>query len=295
MGQALDRLKTALQAFTRYVPHDLVKSVLKTGKEVRLGGETAYVTVMFADVVGFSTSAEQLPPDEVVRILSVFLQEVDQVVRKHDGLVVQNVGDCVMAIWDAPIRTCGEPEKRACAAALDYVLQSSNPTSERPLEGRIGIHSGYAVVGNVGSDDVMSYTAIGDAVNVSSRIEGLTRIYGAKNLISEATAGAALDAFEMRRIDTVVLKGRTAALHIYEILARKGQLSPERAELRQRYESGLRLYQENDFAAAAEEFDHALQIDPLDRPSQVLLDRCLRYKIQPPANDWAGTFAVEYK
>jgi adenylate cyclase len=206
-----------------------------------------------------------------------------------------------MALWDTPIRPEKEPERHACAAALasrDRLLQmrqQREAEGEVVFEAGIAVHSGDALIGNIGSQQRMNYTAMGDAVNVAHRLEGLTRLYGVRILISDTVFEAVRDSFEARLVDRVAVKGRRGELGIYELLAPRGALDQRQRALRDQYQVGLRLYQTRHWQTAREQFLEALRLSPEDGPSRALLARCEEYLTSPPPPDWNGAHVLTSK
>jgi len=301
MGQVLDRMKASLGSFEKYVPADLVRLLVRTGKEARLGGETARLTLFFADVVDFTAASERLEPTELVAALADYLEELEGIIGRHEGIVDKYIGDSIMAIWGAPIKPDPHPEVRACAAALEISERLATMRDQHAKEGRvgfearIGIHTGDAMIGNIGSQRRMNYTAMGDAVNVASRVEALNRFYGTRILVGESTREAAGEAFEFRLIDCVAVKGRQAGIRIHELLSRHGMLSKSEEQLRRAYEQGLECYRQRHWEAAATAFRTCLALVPGDRPAQVLLARCEGFATAPPPADWDGVFLMTTK
>jgi adenylate cyclase len=301
MGAELEGMKISLRSFERYVPRDLVRLLPRTGAPAVLGGETCRVTLFFADVVDFTTISEGLPPDALVGALGAYLAEIERIIRGQGGVVDKFVGDAVMALWDPPICRVDEPERRACAAALESMqrlqaLQAQSRAERRPVfQARVGIHTGEALVGNIGSPDRLAYTAMGDAVNLASRLESLNRFYGTRILISEATWSVVRDRFEAREIDAVAVVGRRRRVVLYELLAARGGLDPAAAAAREHYHAGLRLYRSRDWSGAADCLRRALALQPEDGPSHRLLARCEEYATTPPPPEWDGVFIAPTK
>jgi adenylate cyclase len=226
---------------------------------------------------------------------------MEAIISDHGGIVDKYEGDAILALWGAPIRPETTPEMRACAAALQALDRSQRLRARREAEGRVvfqasmAVHTGDTLIGNIGSQRRMNYTAMGDAVNVAHRLEGLTRVYGVRILISETVFAAVRGAFEARLIDRVAVKGRRGAIDIYELLAPSGELEQKRRVLRDQYGEGLRLYQTRDWRAARDWFLEALRWDPDDGPSRAMLARCEEYLQSPPAPAWDGVHVLTSK
>jgi adenylate cyclase len=295
MGHALDRMKASLSSFQKYVPADLVRALLRSGQEARLGGETATLTLMFADITNFTLISERLSPTDLVDVLAGYFEEIEAAISRHNGIVDKYIGDAVMAFWGVPIAPTESPEHHACAAALEYLervqhLKRQHEAGDRPVfEVRIGLHTGEALVGNMGSQQRMNYTAMGDSVNVAKRLEELNRTYGTRILISEATYLAVQEEFEARLIDRALVRGRSTPIRIYELLAHRGQLDERLRPVLEQYAEGLRLYHSREWQAAAAQFQRASEIGPHpDGPSLLFLARCRSFHDAPPAEDWDG-------
>jgi len=302
MGRALDRMKASLRSFAKYVPVDLVRRLHRSGQEAVLGAQPARLTVLFSDVVGFTTIAERTDPAQLVEALAAYLEEMEAVISAHGGIVDKYVGDAVMAFWGAPIHEEPRPEQSACAAALAYLQReeerhaASGAAGGLLLQARVAIHTGEALVGNFGSQRRMDYTAIGDTVNLASRLEALNRRYGTRVLVSAATREAVGDQFEMRFVDRVATYGRSAVTEIYELLAPVGELDARRLLVRAAYEEGYRRYLRRDWRGAAEQFEEALaHSGGQDGPSQTLLARCQAFAESPPPEPWDGVFVLTEK
>jgi adenylate cyclase len=222
-GEAEQRLLREVMA--RYLSPAVTRWVLRDPERLVLGGETRTMTVLFSDLRGFTTLAHRLDPQALVSLLNEYMEAMTEIVFRHDGVVDKYIGDAIMAFWGAP----GEqPDhaRRACQAALDMVerlglLQVEWARRGLPrLEAGIGINTGAMVVGNMGSRARLAYTVIGDAVNVASRLEGLSKEYGVRVVVGEATREAAGAAFDYRLLDVVAVRGRSEPLGVYELRAR---------------------------------------------------------------------------
>ncbi len=211
-------------AFQHYVPAKLVDEITQNIESLKLGGEKRELTVLFSDVRGFTTLAETLEPEELVRLLNMYLTRMTAQVFRHDGLLDKYMGDAIMAVYGAPIPR-PDHAVAACHTALDMVrelraLQQQWQNEQRPmLDIGIGINTGPMIVGNMGSEDRFDYTVIGDAVNLGSRIEHLNKRYGTHVIISEFTYNQVRDAFQaVREIDVARVRGREAPVRVYELI-----------------------------------------------------------------------------
>ncbi len=223
LGAAMAAMKSALSNFSAYVPRDLVRQLVGTGEMAMLGGDRRPLTVMFTDVESFTDLAEALEPEEVMRITSAYFDAMTKRLLLDGATIDKYIGDCVMALWNAPRRDANHAA-RACLGALRAQRVSQRLEGEFAARGwprlrtRFGVHTGEAVVGNVGSSDRLSYTAIGSMVNLASRLEGLNKYYGTGILISDATRRAAGQGFFCRSVDLVLTKGSHIPLEVFELI-----------------------------------------------------------------------------
>jgi adenylate cyclase len=221
-----------------------------------------------------------------------------EILEAH-GTVDKYVGDAIMAFWGAP-----EPNPQhalaACTAAVrcqQTVKRLAREWEERGLPrfgARIGIHTGEAVVGNIGSAARLNYTLIGDAVNLASRLEGLNKYYGTAIMISETTFQEA-KAVVARPLDWVSVKGKTQAVLVYELLGLKGEASRDDENLVELYSRALAHYRAQDWASGLQLFEQVLQLRPGDPPGQQMIGRCHTYAVQGPGNDWDGIYRPDAK
>src|SRR3984957_6250492 len=220
LSNAIADMAGGLAAFRKYIPADLVKTLLSEGVEPRPGGTIRTLTVLFADIAGFTGLSERLG-DRIIPLLSRYLDTVSREVSDHGGTIDKFIGDAVMAFWGAP---AANPDHAvdACRAALacQRALRASGLTDDsgRPLSVRVGVNSGDMLVGNIGSEFRLNYTVIGDAVNVASRLEGANKEYGTDIIIGEETRRLAGDRISVRELDRLVVYGRSGGLAIYELL-----------------------------------------------------------------------------
>ena len=289
--ESFEKAKNAMRAMGKYVPLDLVRQLFREKSEPMLGGELTEISIMFTDIKDFTSAAEKLTPNELADALGRYLEVMAGIIhRDYRGTIDKYIGDAIMTIWNAPTR---EPDhaRLACLAALhcrDAALALSRSEGWRglpPFETRFGLHRDTAMVGHFGSPDRLSYTAIGDAVNLASRLEGLNKQYGTSILVSESIRDAAGE-FEYRLLDWVAVKGKRNAIKIYELLAQRERPGEPASEFVTRYEQAFALYVGRDFAGAL----RLLELQANDPPSVVLGERCREFLAEPPPADWAGVY-----
>jgi adenylate cyclase len=295
LSAAIARMANGLADFAKFIPTDLVRMLLADGVRAAPGGETRELTVMFADVAGFTKISERMGTG-VIDVISRYLDVVSRTVETQGGTVDKFIGDAVMALWGAPR---GDPDQAAHAclaalAAIDAVRLSGIVDDQgNPLRVRIGLHSGPAVVGNIGSERRLNYTAIGDTVNLASRLEGANKVFGTSILISEATRAAAGDAFATRELGEVSVLGKAEAIRVHELIAAGGAAA--KPPWAYAYEEALRLYRDRDFKDAVRGLDGVLQVRPEDGPARWLKAACLGLLAAPPPASWKGVAVLDAK
>lgn len=289
--------------FERYVAPPVVEELLQDPESVRLGGERRVMTVLFSDIRGFTDLSEELDPTEVTRLLNAFFTPMTRVVLAAGGTLDKYMGDALMAFFGAPV---AQPDHaaRACRAALGMRAELERLNARWREDGTfpkapglgvgIGLATGEMAVGNMGSEDVFSYTVIGDSVNLGSRIEGLNKLYGTSILLAEATARAAGEGLLYREVDRVRVKGKKVPVTLFELVAESPGTPELRARL-ERFAAGLALYRTRDFAAAEGVFTALAAEGPGDGLVDLYVERCRRFLASPPAADWDGVETLTSK
>ncbi len=254
--------------------------------------------VLFTDIAGFTSIAENMNPDILLEYMCGYFEVLSNVITEEKGTIDKYIGDSVMAFWGAPI-TIDEPEKCAARAALasKRVLQEFNKLwsarGRSPLVTRIGIHKGDAIVGNVGSSEHMNYTALGNTINVAQRLEGVNTVYGTHIIVSQEMFNQIKDHFILRLIDCVTLKGKSTAENIYELLAEnKHELTFDVDAYESVFGDGFLAYQQRHWLEAIHMFKQCENLNPEDRLVQVFIQRCQRFQIEPPDDDWQGVWRL---
>ena len=299
LSAALTQMSRGLASFQKYIPTALVRTLVARGVEARPGGRQEILTVLFTDIVGFTGLSERLG-DAIVPVLSDYLELASAAISARNGTIDKFIGDAVMAFWGAPA-----PNDRhavdACAAALEFRRRlgqrCAEPGGDRgvPLRMRVGINTGRMLVGNIGSNERLSYTVIGDAVNVASRLEAVNKRYGTEILIGEDTRAAAGDAILVRRLDWVAVYGRTQGLALYELLGLADHGDLQTPEWVTAYEAGLDAYARRDWAVAVGLFESAIAHRGEDLPSRIFVERCRMYLASPPPEDWTAVSILAEK
>jgi len=281
------------KAFSNYVSADLVREIEKHPDKLVLGGEQRELSILFSDIRGFTTLSESLSPPELVKLLNEYLSPMTRIVLEEKGTLDKFIGDAVMALFNAPLDV-PDHAVRACTAAvrmLDELERLNADFIQRgmhPLDIGIGINTGLAVVGNMGADIRFDYTAIGDAVNLASRLEGLNKYYGTHILLGEETRNRISDQqFTFREIDRVRVKGKQLPVLIFELMVSNHKIRP-------RFEEGLENYRAGRFKEARLIFEELAATDD-DAPSRLYVARCDDYIAHPPPTDWDGVYTATSK
>ncbi len=296
-----ERKKKELKGtFEKYVSPAIVNEILAHPENIQLGGRKEKISVMFSDVRGFTTISEKLDPRILSNVLSEYLTPMTRLVFENKGTLDKYMGDAIMAFFGAPI-TYADHAKYACNCALQMieklaVIQQEFEKKQYPkIDIGIGINTGDMSVGNMGSDIVRSYTVMGDAVNLGSRLEGITKQYGTRIIISEFTQSEIKnDGFVTREVDWVRVKGKLLPVKIFELIS-GAPLSGNQMDLIKYFEEGTRFYHARSFEKAIDAFNKALNAKPDDYASQVYLQRCQNYLQEMPPEDWDGVFEMKTK
>ena len=275
--------KQVVEAFKKYVSPEVVAEIMKQPGKLKLGGSRKQMTILFSDIRSFTSISEKMTPEELVGMLNEYFTEMADIIMKNRGLVDKFIGDAIMALWGVPL-----PEKDHARLACESAMQMKEKVGNHEFEIGIGLNTGEAVVGNIGSHDRFDYTAIGDAVNLGSRIEGLTKQYGVKILISESTHDLVKNGFVTRKIDLVAVKGKKKPVWVYELICRKDEKYDE--GIIEHYEKGLHFYLKKDWGKAVEHFK---KVD--DKAAGVFIERCEEFKKNAPPQGWDGVFEVKRK
>lgn len=296
----LKQRKEIQTAFGKYLSPNVMKEVLKNPHLLHRSGIKREITVFFSDIAGFTSISELLDPHALIELINDYLETMTNIIMKYDGTLDKYVGDEIVAYFGAPINQVDHAQ-RACNVALEMravlpKLQEKWKKEGKPIvDFRIGINTGIAIVGNIGSENHFDYTIMGDEVNLGSRLEGANKKYGTKIMVSEDTYLKVKNYFDFRHLDYLRVKGKKEAIRVYELLAHKGRISDTGAKLLETFNKGINLYLDRKFGEANEEFKKALAIYPDDSPSKLYAERSEILRDFPPPEDWDGVFTMKTK
>ena len=289
------------QMFGQYVAPEVVDLLVRDRSRLRLGGERRDMTVLFLDIVHFTTISEKMVPEALIQFLNRYLTALSDVVLRHGGVVDKYIGDCVMAFWNAPLDVPDHRQK-ACLAAVECLeaverlnKEYLDPAIPEPPAVRIGINSGVMVVGNTGSTRKLSYTVLGDEVNLASRLEGANKFFGSTAMASESAYAAAKDSIEARPLGRVRVLGKSHPIRVFELLAKKGGLSAAWSGALPLYEKAVAAYENRGFKEAREGFEAVLRLLPGDRPAALYVSLCKDYLATAPPPNWDAVFNLTAK
>ncbi|MHB8873963.1 MAG: CHASE2 domain-containing protein [Myxococcaceae bacterium] len=288
------------ELFQSYMEADLVDLMVEQKKLPSLDGENLEVTAFFSDIKGFSTFSEKLKdePKKLMRLLNRYLSAVTPKLTGQGACIDKYIGDAVVAIFGAPIAH-EDHALRACRGALAVQKAIAKLREEFRAEGlpdvytRIGLNSGTMMVGNIGSAQLLDFTAIGDEMNLAARLEGANKIYGTLTMMGPGTYEAVKDQVEARELDRVRVAGKANAATVYELLGMKGELAADKKRVVDHYGQALAAYRARKFAEARGKLALALQIDEADGPSRRLLSLCTEFELHPPPEGWDGVSGLE--
>jgi adenylate cyclase len=292
--------KELRQTFQKYVSPAIVEEILAHPKNIELGGKKTHLTVFFSDVRGFTTISEKLDPRALSDLLNSYLTPMTEIVFKNQGTLDKYMGDAIMAFFGAPI-AYKDHAKYACRASLAslkklFELQKQYEAKGLPsIDIGIGLNTGDVSVGNMGSETVRSYTVMGDAVNLASRLEGINKQYGTRIILSEMTYAEVKDNFICREVDLVRVKGKAQPVKIYELLNEEKPVDAKQAEMLKWFGEGFQFYQQQSWQKGLDSFSKVLEIIPSDELAKLYIQRCQDYITEPPESGWDGVFTMKTK
>ncbi len=293
LAHSMNLMQIGLQAFTQYLPKDVLKSLFDAGTGATPGGKEKDVAIMFADIANFTHYSENLSPNDLVLQLNEYLGCFSSVIIRNQGTVDKYIGDAVMAYWNAP-RDCDDYAFQACKTAIQglqklYFLQEKWSRLNKPIfKARVGINKGSVVLGNIGTEEHLSYTVIGDNVNLASRLEGLNKVYGTTIIISEFILKACGVRLVTRPIDLVGVKGRDKKIMIHELLGIVGETSESIIKFSVEFKKAFDAYSKKEWSIGLSLFETLANENPDDKLSRIYVDRCKEYLNNPPDDSWDG-------
>ena len=298
----LGKKKTAIitNLFGKYVSHNVLNELLKEDINATIRGRKEEITIFFSDLRNFTALSERLGAEKTSVLLNTYFNEMLPLVTQNLGTVDKIMGDAIMAFFGAPLKLLNHPIKAAETA--NRMLEASQKLRiNSQIEGidrlfpNIGLNTGTAIVGNLGSDDFMDYTVIGDAVNLASRLEGLNKEYNTNIILSEFTRAKLDERFMIRKLDRVRVKGKDEIVTIFESMGFRDKSNDPRNDMINGFEAGLDAYFKQDWDVAEKYFKQTLERFPKDYPTILFLNRIKNYRENPPINSWAGETIFDYK
>lgn len=295
---ARDNEKRVRTVFQKYVPKEVVNQMLqiKDKNASLLIGQKQFCSILFSDIRDFTTISESMEADQLVNSLNQYFNGMVKRIVKNNGIVDKFIGDAIMAVFGAPVKT-DDDTKNAVESAFE-MLEALNEFNEpRKKEGKvifrigIGIASGDVIAGNIGSEQKMDYTVIGDPVNTASRLEGLTKVYKVPIIITDVTCSKVKDFYFMRELDLIRPKGKKHPIAIYQPVK---YLTDDLENSLKFFNEGLKWYKDKIWEKAIPFFEKAYSINE-DGPSIMYIDRCKHYIENPPPEDWDGVYIFKTK
>jgi adenylate cyclase len=300
LAHSMNLMQIGLQAFTQYLPKDVLKSLFDAGTGAIPGGKEKDVSIMFADIANFTHYSENLSPNDLVLQLNEYLGCFSSVIIRNGGTVDKYIGDAVMAYWNAP-RDCDDYAFKACKTAIQGLhnlsfLQKEWARLNKPVfKARVGINTGNVVLGNIGTEEHLSYTVIGDNVNLASRLEGLNKVYDTTIMISDATLKACDDRLVSRPIDLVGVKGKDKKIMVHELMGLTNETSSKIEKFCTDFKIAFSAYVKKDWPVGLSLFQKLASENPDDKLCQIYVDRCKDYQQNPPDASWDGGYQFHEK
>ena len=286
----------------RYIPTEVSKIMLADSSKLRLGGERKYISMLFTDIRDFSSISEKVSPEELIEFLNIYLMRMTAVIKRNQGTLDKFIGDCIVCLFGAPLTN--NHAYNSCKAALEMQeeLKKMRPEFKneifQKLEIGVGVNTGFATVGNIGSVELFDYTAIGDNMNLASRVEGANKYYGTTVLVSHNTYKDVEQYFEARLVDIVKVKGRNSSVKLYELLYDKKEADVAKVEkyqsLKKAYEKAFALYGKGLFEEAIVLFDNIYD-KHRDKTSLMMAVRCRKLLAKDTNLGWNGVWRMDEK
>jgi adenylate cyclase len=304
--------------FCTYVSPELVEEMIESGEDPQLGGQEVVISAFFSDIESFSAFSEILTPGQLVDVMNEYLTAMTEILQEEGGTLDKYIGDAIVAMFGAPLpmeahalRGC-VASQRMQAKQLELCAKWKSEGEKWPervfrMRTRIGVNTGGATVGNMGSTTRFNYTMMGDTVNLAARCESGAKAYGVYTMVAEETMKEARkygDDCLFRFLDKIVVKGRTQPVTMYEIMGLKETLPQEAFDCAEEYARGIQKYLSQEWDAAISLFETSAEFEAwqpgrdegiVTNPSQILIERCNQYKEDPPGDAWDGVFVMTSK
>ncbi len=285
------------KSFAFYLAPSVIEKMVAANKPPALGGEMRNVTIFFSDLAGFSSISEALAPPDLVHFMNEYLSAMSDIIQEQGGFVDKYIGDAIVAVFGAPLDDPNHAENAVraalrCRERLHKLNTEPAEWQRFSLRQRIGLNSGDALVGNIGSRQRFNYTVMGDTVNVASRLEGANKYFGSTIMAAKSTFERAAAGFVWRELDSIRVQGRDEPVSIYEPLARHGEETPEQKVVAAAYGHALACWRRRDFSGCIGTITPVAGADP---PSAILLQRAKLFLAHPPAPDWDAVNTLEGK
>ena len=294
------------ETFGKYLDPRIVEDLIQRPELLSSKGERRVMTVSFTDMMGFTSLTEGVTPVALVNVVNRYLSTMSEPIRRSGGIIDKYVGDAIMAFWGPPFTGADEQARLACEAGLGQVELLPSFRQSLPevlgikrhvphVDMRIGIASGDVVIGNIGSEVSMSYTVMGDAVNLASRLENVNKVYGTHLLVNAMTRDMAKDYYEFREVDLILVVGKEEPEQVFEVLGRRGEVAQSKLDLAERFALGLAAYRRQAWTEAVTAFRSVLELAPEDGPARVFVDRIPLLSAQSLPANWDGVWILAEK
>jgi adenylate cyclase len=295
--------------FSSYVSPTLVDQMIESGEEPKLGGEDTYMTAFFSDIVSFSTFSEKLEPKQLVTLINEYLTAMTDIINDQGGTLDKFIGDAIVAFYGAPVfiddhalRACISSqlmEKKLAELREKWMHDGNWPEIVHHMQHRMGMNTGEMVTGNMGSERRFNYTMMGDNVNLAARCESGAKAYHVFTMVTETTKEEAEKHGNdclFRKLDTIVVKGRSKPVTMYEIAGLRADAQQQLFDCIGMYEQGMAAYYNQEWEKALGYFKQSLPLEAYqENPSQIFIERCQMMKENPPGEDWNGVFIMTSK
>ncbi|MCS7052957.1 MAG: adenylate/guanylate cyclase domain-containing protein [Ignavibacterium sp.] len=287
--------------FSHYVSSKIVDDLIANPQKLKLGGERKVLSILFSDITNFTTLSESIEPETLVEFMNDYFDKMSEIIFINNGTLDKFEGDAIMAFWNAPINDPNHTTN-ALKSALEMRSQTEkiNQVWKEKLnfhiKTRIGINTGEAIVGNMGSNKKFDFTVMGDNVNISARLEAINKFYGTDIIVSENTMIDNNDKFLFRELDYLIVKGKSKPIKIYELIGLiDDNFNNTWKTIIPEFENALKFYRQRKFKEAKEIFEKILKIKPDDKPTSLYIQRCDSFIQNPPDESWEGISEVLIK